>query len=130
MQRSPYRRPALQSKPGSTEAHTALLNEILLAIGALPDAFVEKIQVINVPLPSGRWHRSAEDGHPDLQACVRNRRTGLGLMVAGDAKTGGAVLSPEQRAWRDAFVARGGGIFRELRSIQDAIDLINEARNA
>lgn len=111
--------------------HSALLADILIAIGALPDAFVEKINVVACVNPAtGQFVRSAERGHPDLQMCVRNRRTGLGVFVAGDVKTGDGRLTKEQRSWRDAFVSRGGGIFREFRSVQDALDAIEEARNA
>ena len=114
-----------------SSAHTKLLAEVLLAIGALPDAFVEKVNVVvGVNPATGQHVRSVEKGHPDIQACVRNRRTGLGLFVAGDVKTGNANLTKEQRNWRDAFIARGGGIYRVFRSVQDAIDAIEDARNA
>ena len=110
-------------------AHSALIAEIELAIGALPYVFMLHINVFaGQRAGTENWTRSAPKGTPDLLCSVIHFGTGLGVFLAMDAKTGNATLTPEQRNFRDAIQRFGGGFFAEVHSVADAIEAVERAR--
>jgi hypothetical protein len=121
----------IRSPSAGTKAHGDLIAAIADSLGSQPDVFMLRINVFaGRRSGSETWSRSAPKGTPDLLCCVRNRRTGLGLFLAMDAKTGAASLTKEQRNFRDAIQRFGGGMFAEVRSVDDAAAAVEGARNA
>jgi hypothetical protein len=107
---------------GSSAAHTALVNAVLAAIGALPG-------VVAGPNASGQARYISERtgksfhvpygwpmrGGPDILAAVAP----LGRLVALECKTGGATTTAEQRACHTAL-RRVGVTVHVVRSVDDA----------
>ena len=121
----------MRDPSAGTKAHNDLKAAIGLALGAEKDVVMLNINVfVGRRENSNTWTRSAPKGTLDLLCCVKNRRTGLGLFVALDAKTGGGAMTKEQRAFRRAIETFGGGIAAEAHSVEDAIAAIERARNA
>jgi hypothetical protein len=110
-------------------AHSALVAEIELALGALPYVFMLHINVFaGQRAGTENWTRSAPKGTPDFLCSVIHYGTGFGLFLAIDAKTGSACLTKEQRNFRDSIRKFGGGFFAEVHSVADAIDAVERVR--
>jgi hypothetical protein len=97
--------------PGSTEAHTKLVNECRLW---LSDHGGLAIQNNTGQLFTGRGTMVAFGlkGSSDIIACWRGR------FLAVECKTGGAVLSDQQKLFK-AAVLRAGGLHVTARSTKD-----------
>lgn len=81
---------------------TVLLNDILVAITALPCAFFERCNTGAMRSPTGRLVRFGTPGAPDIRGTYKGRS------IAIEVKTKSGKLSKEQKRWRDSFVAAGG----------------------
>ncbi len=113
---------------GSSAAHTALVKEILAAIGALPGVvaganasgqarYVSEHTGKRFHVPYG-WPMK---GSPDLLVALAP----LGRLVALECKTGGATATAEQRACHAALRAVGVAV-HVVRSVDEACRALAE----
>lgn len=94
-----------------SRAHTQLVNAILLRYGQDPRVKVAKN---HVGFDEARRVRYGIKGSPDILGIVGPHGRALGIEV----KTGVGRLSPQQKAWRRVFEAKGG-LYVEARSVED-----------
>jgi hypothetical protein len=115
---------------GSSEAHTALVNAILAAIGALPGVvagsnasglarYMSERTGKHFAVPYG-WPMK---GGPDILAAVAP----LGRLVGLEVKSGGATPTKEQVACHAALRAVGV-VVAVVRSVEDARRALAEVR--
>jgi hypothetical protein len=116
-----------RSMKGSSAAHTALVKDVLVAIGSLPG-------VVAGPNASGRARYMSErtgerfhvpygwpmKGGPDILAAVAP----FGRLVALECKTGDATTTAEQRACHAALRAVGV-VVCVVRSVDDALTVFS-----
>ncbi len=81
---------------------TIIMNDILVAITALPCAFFERCNTGAARGANGRLIRFGTPGAPDIRGTYRGRS------IAIEVKTARGKLSKEQERWRDSFVEAGG----------------------
>lgn len=106
------------------DPHTALVEEIVLALGQLPDVLVWKNATgVGRTLTGERRIRFGLVGSSDVLALVGPRGRFLGL----EAKTGLAVQSKQQKAFQRAVEAVGG-VYVVCRSAADALAGVERAR--
>lgn len=99
--------------------HARLKQDIRLRCGALP-----RVLMMNNAVGFDavrRIHYGLSKGSFDIICCVE------GVFLGMEVKTGAGVLTPDQRLWGAAIEACGG-IAREVRSVDDALAAIEEAR--
>jgi hypothetical protein len=107
---------------GSSAAHSALVNAVLAAIGALPGVIAGANASGRAKYVSERTGRTyvvpygwMAPGGPDILAVVAP----LGRLVAMECKTGDATTTTEQRACHTAL-RRVGVAVHVVRSVDDA----------
>lgn len=122
----------------NSAAHTALVQQIRLALGREPDLILWPMQPGGFQDLSGRPMRCGPNGMADLcgiLACdvalwtmpVQGRLLRLGRWFCLEVKTGRGVQSEAQRLWGD-LVRRMGGCYVVVRSVDDAVAALKRAR--
>ena len=106
-----------RSPRNRSEAHTDLVNAILLALGSRTDMRVWKNHTGAVRRP-GYFMRYGLVGSSDILG-ITNR----GTFIAIEVKTGNASLSKEQCDFRD-MILRFNGIHVVARSLSDVSDIV------
>ena len=124
-------------------AHSKLVDDILFAIGALPDVRLWQRRVgLATPVkfvegkcvPIGKPIYFGIKGESDLQGIIRIRKMKfgsqvvqltrpLGLMLAIEVKTGKGELTEEQEKWKK-MIESFGGIFIEARSVEETLNAV------
>lgn len=106
-------------------AHSNLLNSILLALGRHSDVLIWKTQngTFRAMDNPSRIVKTGNPGSSDIFAVVAPS----GRFVSIEVKTGSGVQSDAQKCWQ-ASVERRGGIYGVVRSIEDALKLIEKAK--
>lgn len=116
---------------GSNAAHSALVDAILIKIGALPYVRVWK-RVVGV-FYRVRFDKAGRvvsvhgvtvntPGEPDIDGIIRTQG-GLGLKLGIECKTGDAMQNPEQKKYQKMIEAMGG-IYLLVRSEDQALTQI------
>ena len=95
-------------------AHSALVNEILIAVTALPGATMWRHPTGQAVTRTGAVIRFGFPGSGDIVGVYRGRA------VAIDAKTGTGRLSDDQKTFR-ANWERSGGLYIVARCVDDAL---------
>ena len=90
-----------------TAAHTRLTNEILLALGLIPDLVlwsnpVKSLQAISKKGKKFHTTTGLFEGSADIIGCLAGR------FFAIEVKTGKATLEPHQRDWHHVVHIKGG----------------------
>jgi hypothetical protein len=114
------------SRSGSnSDAHSELVHDILLALGALPDARIWRNSVGAArPLHNpARVLRFGLKGSADISGIVLP----FGRRLEIEAKTGSGQPSKEQRSFL-AMINRMGGVAGVARSVADAVRLLERAK--
>jgi len=113
----------------NTKEHQQLVDDILFAVGSLPDVRLWPRRVgLAVPIDRDHPIFFGMKGETDLQGIVRvciNKKRLVGIHLAIEVKTGSGRLSPDQVLWRDMII-RFGGRYIEARSIDDALQGVNK----
>lgn len=113
--------PSVAPMPNRNAAHQALVQRVRKAVGALPGVMVMS-NPQGLAKVGGRTIRYGLGvGSADLIACVSGR------FVALEVKTGDAKLTEDQEVWGEAL-RMVGGIYREVRSVEDALAAVREAQ--
>lgn len=94
-----------------------ILAEILIAVTALPGAFVVRANTGTARTPDGRLVRFGRPGQPDVVGCIRGRYVGI------EAKTPNGRQSEAQKNYQ-AAIERAGGIYIIARSADEAISAL------
>ena len=111
-------------------AHTALVRQILAAVGSLPGVIVgdNPCGVARYPRPDYPTKFFAvpygwpyQKGSPDVLIAV------FGVMLAVEVKTGAGKLTADQRVCRDALRAAGVRVI-EARRVEDVVHVVEEMR--
>lgn len=106
---------------GSTDAHTRLVNEILVAIGCLGFVRVWKNNTGRAEFEDefGDRRRVAFGlpGSSDILGVLR-RRDGAGIILCIECKTGQAVQSEKQKSF-EKMIVKMGGLYILARSVSD-----------
>ena len=103
----------------TTRDHTALVNDLLVALGAKPTLGKWwKNNTGALPTDSGAYISYGLPGSPDI----------VGLLASGtwcgiEVKTGGGVLSAQQKKFR-AMVTNYNGVYIEARDIQNTLSTL------
>jgi len=112
--------------PNNSAAHSKLKNEILLALGRRPDVLVWNNPTgMFTPYdrPLSPPVRCGIPGQADILAVVGPR----GRLVGIECKTGSGTQSEAQKSWQNALERRGG-VYGVVRSVEDAINLVQSAK--
>lgn len=102
------------------KAHDALVNQILLAIGAHPRVRVWRIEAKQARTPYGTPFMAVPEGTPDIEGVI----SPSGRLLAIEVKTGRAVASEQQRRRLTMYRAFGAvaGIARSVDSVVSAVE--------
>lgn len=103
-------------------AHTALVNDVLIAHGARPDLCLWKANVMAAQTRAGAWVQAGTPGQADIIGI----RAPSGQLIGLEIKTGSGTQSREQKSWQ-AMVERFGGAYCVVRSVQDATAFLGPA---
>lgn len=105
--------------------HTALVNEILLDFGQMPDVVVWKNNTgVGLAIDNPARHvRFGLNGSGDILGVVAPH----GRLLAVEAKTGGGTQSKPQKAFQRA-IESVGGVYVVARSVADARAGLERAR--
>jgi hypothetical protein len=115
--KSPMSRAQKGINHGSSEAHSRLVKDILLALGALGVCRVWRNEV-GAFERDGKWTRYGLVGSADILGIVLG-----GLFIAIECKTGGAKQTDQQRNF-EAMIKKMGGHYCVARSVDDALSFI------
>ena len=96
------------------KAERDILADILIAVTAMPDAFLIRTNTGQARTASGKQVRFGRPGQPDIVGCVRGR------YVVIEAKTQRGTQSAHQRNWQ-ANVERAKGLYILARSVEDVM---------
>lgn len=105
---------AVVTPPGSSEAHTALVNACLLWLSANGQKLFWSNQTGALFAGAGRFVRFGLKGSSDIIGALKP----TGRMVVIECKTGGAVLSDQQKKFRVAAL-EAGAVHITARSLRD-----------
>lgn len=111
----------------NTAAHTTLMKQIRLALGADPDLVlwvnaVTHVETYDANRGGARHaHAGLPDGSPDLVGILHGRFIGL------EVKTGNGQLRPSQVLFA-RLIEKHGGFFAIVRSVEDALAAIVRAK--
>ena len=95
-------------------AERDVLASVLVAVTALPGAFLHRTNTGVGVAQDGRHIRFGQVGTADITGCVRGR------YVAIEVKRPGGRQSPAQRVWQ-AACERAGGLYVLARSADEAL---------
>jgi len=101
-------------------AERDIQHAILVAIGALPGVFVERMNTGGARMLDGSFVRFGTPGRADLWVCV------LGRLVLLEVKTERGRLSKDQQDWSAAVVraTEGRVVYEVVRSVDDAVAVV------
>lgn len=119
---------------GSSAAHSALVNAVMIKIGAKPFIRVQKRVVglfYRVRKEAGRVVEAVaiqvgEEGEPDLDGTLL-RWDGIGQRFGIECKTGQAVQSPAQKTYQKMLESMGA-IYILARSPEQALEILERER--
>lgn len=103
-------------------AHDALVNAVLLAIGARPQVRVWRIESKQAYTPTGVPFRAVPEGTPDIEGVLAP----TGRLLVIEIKTGKAVPSEQQRR-RLAMYRAFGAVAGVARSVEQVVSAVEAA---
>lgn len=107
----------------NSAAHSKLVNEILVALSRAGVLCWKQHQGRVLTL-SGKPIKVGLNGAGDINAILPPR----GRFASIDAKTGSGVQSDKQEKFQKA-VEKQGGLYLVARSVEDALELVEQERN-
>lgn len=111
--------------PAADPSEKSIQNAILVRLSADPDVLIwrQNVGVAEYKNKDGRRHkiRYGVPGMADIGAIC------CGMSVQIEVKSMAGKLSYKQKKWRDAVVT-AGGMYSVVRSVEDALNVIKEAR--
>jgi len=112
-------------KPRDVYAHSRLLNEILLKIGARKDCRVWKNATGSAVSRSGSYVKFGKKGSADILGITSD-----GRMFCVEVKTGAAVQTKEQKAFQNMVTKMGGRyvLARNSHAVVQFLDELNLAK--
>jgi len=115
-----------KNKANHSSAHSELLDDVLYAVGRLPDVRVWKRNVgLATPVHSSHPIYFGVEGESDLDGIIFP----LGRRLAIEIKTGAGKLTGDQKKWRDMII-KFGGVFIEARSVEQCLKELEIHREA
>lgn len=112
----------------NTRNHQRLVDDILYAVGSLPNVRLWPRHVGGFAAIGDRLNpkfvRYGIPGESDLQGIIKPS----GRYLCIEVKTGSGKLSKAQRAWRDMII-EFGGLHIVARNLDDAVSAIQDAIN-